>query len=89
MAKVILKCRYLKTGNSAHLKNVVKYIATRDGVERLDDAWKAKPVSVGQQQLIDELLHDFPDSKRTYEYQDFLQSSTQRTLSPTAFSPAK
>lgn len=89
MAKVILKYRYLRAGHSAHSENVVKYIATRDGVERLDDAWKAKPVSVGQQQLIDELLHDFPDSKRTYEYQDFLQSSTQRTLSPTAFSPAK
>ena len=81
MAKVILKCRYLRAGHSAHSENVVKYIATRDGVEKLDDAWKAKPVSVGQQQLIDELLHDFPDSKRTYEYQDFLQSPTQGNAS--------
>lgn len=81
MAKVILKCRYLRAGHSAHSENVVKYIATRDGVEKLDNAWKAKPVSAGQQKLIEELLHDFPDSKRTYEYQDFLQSPTQGNAS--------
>ena len=33
MARIILKCPYLKGGEktSAHLNNLVKYIATRDG----------------------------------------------------------
>ncbi len=81
MAKVILKCRYLRAGNSAHSENLVKYIATRDGVERLDDAWKAKPVSKAQQKLIAQILHDFPDAQRTYEYQDYLKSPTQGNAS--------
>ncbi len=81
MAKVILKCRYLKAGHSAHSENLVKYIATREGVEKLDDAWKAKPVTKAQQKLIIELLQDFPDAERSYEYQDYLRSPTQGNAS--------
>lgn len=38
MARLILKCPYLKGGSdktSAHLENLVNYIATRDGVEKI------------------------------------------------------
>ena len=42
MARIILKCPYLKGGEktSAHLNNLVKYIATRDGVEKMDNKRK-------------------------------------------------
>ena len=37
MARIILKCPYLKgeEKTAAHLNNLVKYIATRDGVEKI------------------------------------------------------
>ena len=38
MPRLILKCPYLKGGSkriSAHLENLIKYIATRDGVEKM------------------------------------------------------
>ena len=39
MPRLILKCPYLKGGSkstSAHLENLVNYIATRDGVEKIN-----------------------------------------------------
>ena len=39
MPRLILKCPYLKGGSektSAHLGNLVNYIATRDGVEKIN-----------------------------------------------------
>lgn len=45
MARIILKCPYLKGGEktAAHLSNLVKYIATRDGVEKMDSGHKLWP----------------------------------------------
>lgn len=42
MARIILKCPYLKGGEktAAHLSNLVKYIATRDGVEKMESGHK-------------------------------------------------
>ena len=53
MPRLIFKCPYIKGGTSsatAHLENYVKYMATRNGVERIDPGrseWPAtsKPVS--------------------------------------------
>lgn len=42
----------------------VKYIATREGVEKLDDSQKFAPVTAKQRQLIQCLLKDFPGDAR-------------------------
>lgn len=81
MAKIILKWRYLKPGAKAHNENLVKYIAKREGVEKIDDSWKAEPVSKAQQKMIDELLQEFPESKDSYEYQDFLRQPNKGNAS--------
>lgn len=81
MAKIILKWRYLKPGAKAHNENLVKYIAKREGVEKIDDSWKAEPVSKAQQKMIDELLQEFPESKDSYEYQDFLRQTNKGNAS--------
>lgn len=81
MAKIILKCRYLKPGSSAHSQNLIKYIAKRDGVDKIDDTWKCLPVSSGQKKLIKDILHDFPDAKSSYEYQDYLSAPTRGNAS--------
>ena len=81
MAKIILKCRYLKPGSSAHSQNLIKYIARRDGVDKIDDTWKCLPVSAGQKKLIKDILHDFPDVKSSYEYQDYISTPNRGNAS--------
>ena len=81
MAKIILKWRYLKPGAKAHNENLVKYIAKREGVDKIDDSWKAEPISKAQQNMIDELLQEFPESKDSYEYQDLLRQPSKGNAS--------
>ncbi len=81
MAKIVFKWRYLKPGPSEHSHNLIKYIAKRDGVDKIDDTWKLKPVTAGQQKLIGQLVRDFPDCKSSYEYQDFMEHPTKGNAS--------
>ena len=70
MARFILKWRYLKSGKQ-HSRNTVKYIATREGVEKCDESWKFKSVTKEQEKMINELVTDFPDAKDSFEYQEY------------------
>lgn len=53
-----------------------RYIATREGVEKLDDSHRHAPVSQKQQTLIEQVLKDFPDAKQSHEYEDFQREQT-------------
>lgn len=53
-----------------------KYIATREGVEKLDDSQRYAPVTVKQEQLIRRILRDFPDTKQSHEYEDYQKEKT-------------
>lgn len=81
MAKIILKCMYLQPGMKNHSKNLVKYIAQRDHVDKIDDSWKYLPVSIAQKQLIGQLLEDFPDAKNSYEYHDYIHAQNKGNAS--------
>ena len=82
MAKIIFKWRYLKANAAGkHSENLVKYIATRDGVEKLDDSWKSLPATKAQEKLIGQILSDFPDTKDSFEYQDYEKSKTKGAAS--------
>ena len=81
MARFILKWRYIKSGSPKHGKNLVKYIATREGVEKCDESWKHQPATKEQQRLIKELINDFPDSEQSFEYQDYIAAQTKSTAS--------
>ena len=72
MAKVILKWRYIKLGSKKHNRNLVKYIAQRPNVDKIDDTWQALPVSQSQRDLIEQILKDFPETADSHEYQDYL-----------------
>lgn len=56
-----------------------KYIATREGVEKLDDSQKHAPATVKQEQLIRRILRDFPDAKQSHEYEDYQREKTVGT----------
>lgn len=81
MAKIILKSRYLQTGNKLHSEHLIHYIAKRDGVQKIDDTWKHQSATKEQKKLIDELLRDFPDTKGSFEYADFLAHPSKGTAS--------
>lgn len=71
MAKLVTKFKYLKPGSNAAGK-YVKYIATREGVEMIDDSKKYAPATVKQKQFIEKMLLDFPDAAESLEYADYI-----------------
>lgn len=84
MPRLIFKCPYIKGKSKrtpAHLKNMVNYIATRDGAERIDPGSKNLPATEKQKELIEQLAREFPLSRGLFEYQDFVQTPTQGNAS--------
>lgn len=81
MARFILKWRYLKPGAKEHNANLVRYIATRDGVDKIDDSKKLLPATKAQQAFIEQFLKDFPTAADSHEYQDYLDNKTRGTAS--------
>ena len=82
MPRIIFKCRYLKHHfYEKHLPNYVRYIATREGVDKIDDTAKLLPATLNQIKFINQLTQDFPDTVDMFEYQDYLQSGTRGTAS--------
>ena len=81
MAKVILKWRYIKPGTKKHNSNLVKYIAQRHNVDKIDDTWQVLPVSESQQDLIAQILKDFPEATDSHEYQDYCSTPNKGTAS--------
>ena len=53
-----------------------KYIATREGVEKIDDSQRHAPATIKQQELIMRILRDFPDAKESHEYEDYRKEKT-------------
>lgn len=76
MARIVTKFKYLKANRKQSTGGYVKYIATREGVEKIDDSKKYAPVTVKQQELIGKLLKDFPDTADSFEYQDYIKNKT-------------
>ena len=81
MARFILKWRYIKSGTKGHGENLVKYIATRDGVEFCDESWKREPQTKEQEKLIAKLVKDFPETKESFEYEDYKNGPTKYSAS--------
>ena len=79
MPRLILKCPYFKGGSkssSAHLKNLVNYVATRDGVEKIKIDNKNISSTAKQEELISQIVKEFPSSKNLFEYEDYIKNST-------------
>ena len=81
MAKLVTKFKFLKPGARQGRGGYAKYIATRDGVEKIDDTKRFAPVSWNQKQLINKILRDFPDSKEMLEHEDYRQKQTVESAS--------
>ena len=80
MAKLVTKFKYLKPGSNAAGK-YLKYIATREGVERIDDSKKYFPATVKQKQFIEKMLLDFTETAESLEYADYIAKPNRNNAS--------
>ena len=76
MPKLIFTSRYLRAAPPGHLSNYVRYISTRDGVEKIDESKKHLPAISVQKKFIEEMIRDIPSAKDMLEYTDFLVHPT-------------
>ena len=81
MAKLILKVNYYKPGRSKSMGGYSKYIATRENVEKNEDKVLHLKSTESQQELIEKLLHDFPESIHSEEYQVYCSDGTRENAS--------
>ena len=70
MVKLVTKWRYLKPDAARHAQAYIRYIATREGVEKYVEENGARPAAQAQRVLVEKLLRDFPDARRSFEYED-------------------
>lgn len=81
MARLVTKFKYLKPNRKVSAGGYAKYIATREGVEKIDDTKKFVPATAKQKNLIEKILKDFPDSKDMFEYADYLEKQNAGSAS--------
>ena len=80
MPRIIFKCRYIKNA-PVHAENMVEYVATRDGVEIISPALRERPTTEKQEQLIADILAQFPDTTDLFEYEDYINQPTLENAS--------
>ncbi|HRM34579.1 MAG TPA: MobP3 family relaxase [Ruminococcus bromii] len=81
MARLVTKFKYLKPNRKVSAGGYAKYIATREGVEKIDNSKKFAPATAKQKNLIEKILCDFPDSKDMFEYDDYIEKQNQGSAS--------
>lgn len=79
MPRLIFKCPYLKgnSSNAAHLSNYIRYMSTRQGVDKLTPGHTSWRATKKQKELIDQLLRDFPLARGSFEYEDYRAAPTR------------
>jgi len=81
MANLITKFKYYKPKSAKHKGNYVKYVATREGVEKLPKNNSENHATKNQIDLIEKITCDYPDSVEMLEYDDYLKSPTVKNAS--------
>ena len=73
MAKIIVSCRFQKSAKDIAdlIRYMIRYMATREGVEKLPDTKKYKIATQSQHDLILSVMKHFPQSKKFLEYEDY------------------
>ena len=78
MARLIVKSPYIKCGGGNSAGGYMRYIATRERVELIQDD---RPPTRKQEQLIAKLVKDFPDARELDEYADYQEQPTKANAS--------
>lgn len=78
MARLIVKSPYIKCGGGNSAGGYMRYIATRERVELIQDD---RSPTRKQEQLIARLVKDFPDARELDEYADYQEHPTKANAS--------
>lgn len=86
LSQIIVTSRYLKSGTQKSKnkrRNYTKYIATRETVEVRDQNTidRNNNATQNQQELLSDLLSDFPEAKKYLEYEDYTANPTVENAS--------
>lgn len=84
MSHLIFKCPHVRGSPkkaAAHLSNYVRYMATREGAQKIAPDQAQLPVTEKQRQMVEQLLRDFPLSRGLFEYEDYASSPTRTNAS--------
>lgn len=77
MAKIILTSRYFKNPKRSNVGKLVKYMGTREGVEKLPNGIDNSASTKSQQRLINSITKNYPESKKYLEYKDYENNSSK------------
>lgn len=77
MAKIIFTSRYFKNPKRSNVGKLVKYMGTREGVEKLPNGIDNSASTKSQQRLINSITKNYPESKKYLEYKDYEYNSTK------------
>lgn len=77
MPKIILTSRYFKNPSKANVGKLLRYMGTREGVEKLPGGVDHAPSTVRQQRLIRDILKADPSAETYLEYQDYLKEQSK------------
>ena len=81
MAKIIITSRYMRNSPKRSATTLVKYMGTREGVERVAEGIDNSPATVRQQRLVQDIIK-FDSSVKDYgEYHDYESSPTKSNAS--------
>ena len=67
-----MKSPYFKPNADSHAANYVRYIATREGVERAESSARFLPATRKQKEIIGKLVLAYPDAADLFEHQDYV-----------------
>ena len=77
MARLIVKSPYIKCGGRRSAGGYMRYIATRERVELIQDD---RPPTRKQEQLIVKLVKEFPDARKLDEYADYQEHPNKANI---------
>ena len=80
MAKIIFTSRYFRNPKRSNVGKLVKYMGTREGVEKLPNRIDNSPATKSQQRLINSITKHYPESKKYLEYKDYENNSSKSNV---------
>jgi hypothetical protein len=77
MPRIIVTSRYIKNPKFSKAGKLVKYMGTREGVEKIPNGIDNSPATKKQEQLINSIAKHYPDTKDYLEYKDYVDKPTK------------
>lgn len=78
MPRVIVKCRYYQTDKThKNIGGLMRYVATRQGVDKRTDEWKNQQATDTQTEMINQILHAAPTCQKMPEFSYYDLSKTR------------